>query len=326
MKHLFFISAFFLFSFSVIAQVNLVPNPSFEDTINCPDMISQIEKCKDWFNYGNSPDYFNECAKPLPLNFYSNATIPVNSLGVQYAASGKAYAGLVTHDSTTIDYREYIGCQLNNLLQIGTKYYVSFKISLADSSWFSSNKIGISFTKFSHSLSNPILPNNKSIVYSHQIISDTSNWTRITGSFVADSIYEYLVLGNFFTDNQTSFLLTHSHSQLLRDAYYYVDDICVSTDSIYAFNYVYTGINEVNKNINEISIQPNPTTHSISCTLPDETKSIEIENIIGQKVLIEKIEPSTKSYSKDVSLFPNGLYFLTIKTKNFSQTIKFIKQ
>ena len=43
------------------------------------------------------------------------------------------------------------------------------------------------------------------------------------------------------------------------------------------------------------------------------------------KLFNENFSTSFK-YSKDVSSLSNGLYFLTIKTNNFSQTIKFIKQ
>jgi len=44
------------------AQLNLVPNPSFEDTVNCPYFISEILSCANWLNFGNTPDYFNACS------------------------------------------------------------------------------------------------------------------------------------------------------------------------------------------------------------------------------------------------------------------------
>ncbi|MBK7390076.1 MAG: hypothetical protein IPI23_13700 [Bacteroidetes bacterium] len=37
---------------------NLVPNPSFEDTINCPFSVNQFAYCDHWNKYRETPDYF----------------------------------------------------------------------------------------------------------------------------------------------------------------------------------------------------------------------------------------------------------------------------
>ena len=44
-------------------QVNLVPNPSFEEYSLCPDKESQIERVDGWFSPSNgTPDYYNYCS------------------------------------------------------------------------------------------------------------------------------------------------------------------------------------------------------------------------------------------------------------------------
>ena len=61
------------------AQVNLIPNPSFEDTLHCPNTIFgfSIDNCEHWFVARNSPNYFNGCVADsmslfdTPLNGFS---------------------------------------------------------------------------------------------------------------------------------------------------------------------------------------------------------------------------------------------------------------
>lgn len=61
-----------------LAQTNLVPNPRFRYTIRCPLILTQIEWCTYWFNFGNTPDCFNACS-PTGTN------VPNNSFGYQDA-------------------------------------------------------------------------------------------------------------------------------------------------------------------------------------------------------------------------------------------------
>ncbi|MBL0073361.1 MAG: hypothetical protein IPP34_16745 [Bacteroidetes bacterium] len=44
------------------AQFNLVPNPSFENVISCPNGLGQIYLANNWENYGISPDLYCSCS------------------------------------------------------------------------------------------------------------------------------------------------------------------------------------------------------------------------------------------------------------------------
>ena len=55
------------------------------------------------------------------------------------------------------------------------------------------------FSKKSLSGFSSIITNNPP-VYSNTVSMDTLNWTRVFGSFVADSAYTHILLGNFFAD------------------------------------------------------------------------------------------------------------------------------
>jgi hypothetical protein len=41
---------------------NLVGNGSFEDTVQCPDYLNQVDRATDWFASSGTSDYFNSCA------------------------------------------------------------------------------------------------------------------------------------------------------------------------------------------------------------------------------------------------------------------------
>lgn len=108
-------------------QFNLVPNPSFEDTLSCPIFPDQIEYAAGWYSSRNSPDYYNDCGGPN-----GNQSVPNNPLGFQYAQDGTAYAGLITYSRNGLNYREYISCELTSPLQINKKYQITYYISLGN--------------------------------------------------------------------------------------------------------------------------------------------------------------------------------------------------
>jgi hypothetical protein len=76
---------------------------------------------------------------------------PMLSLVINHAHSGSAFCGVVTYfkgnSVLSNNYREFIGAQLLNSLQIGTKYYFSFYAVSAQNNGvgFFSNNIGLRF-------------------------------------------------------------------------------------------------------------------------------------------------------------------------------------
>src|ERR1700740_3594612 len=122
LKRLHYIIYFLFFVFCLKAQTNLVPNPSFEDTVGCPQGQDEIDKSIGWSSYRYTPNYFNSCDQS---NYIS---VPDNFAGYQFAASGNAYSGFVAYLSHTLvgvnNFREFIGHSLFSPLSIGTKYFV----------------------------------------------------------------------------------------------------------------------------------------------------------------------------------------------------------
>ncbi len=237
----FFFGVFLILFFGICNGQNLVSNPSFESYNSCPDFFSQINRSAGWYSARPTADYFNVCAPYYPQP-YTCVYVPENTFGYRTPASGNAYAGVLGSVQDD-EHREAIGGQLLQPLQIGTRYFVSFKVSAAgnvnDYQWCGINKIGALFstTKYDSDSPSPIC-NNCAQVYSDSIITDTLNWTTIKGSFVADSAYSFINLGRFNLNALTTYIQITGTG---RNAYYYFDDICVSADSAYAYNYVYPG-------------------------------------------------------------------------------------
>jgi hypothetical protein len=214
------------------------------------------------------------------------------------------------------NYREFLGSQLLSNLTIGEKYFVSFFINFANylpgCQKIASNKEGIKFSTIPFSNSDSIPINNFANLYTDSIIIDTISWYKISGSFIADSAYSYIILGNFFDDSHTDALLLWDTTLCGgSSAYYYLDDICISTDSLYNLNW--TGIKK-NYEIETFSLSPNPFSSqiNISSLIKRETKFV-LYDISARKIIEQNfITPVSINTS---SLQP-GLYFYELSLNN----------
>jgi len=283
--------------------------------VYCPFGSNQLNACKHWLNFGNSPDYFNACT-PLGL--------PNSNPGFQYAHTGNAYAGAIFFRRVNLasgpNYREPIGVELINPLLIGIKYYVSFFAVNAEVNFGSiaSDKLGVNFYTYAFdSCCHPPLTNTAK-VYTDSIITDTLNWVKVSGSFIADSAYQYLCISNFFNDNNTDTLST---SPFPTQAYYYIDDVCVTTDSL--FNETWTGISQTETTQNSISIFPNPTQGFIMLESPIPIQAYTLYNIYGQ-VICNVETKNTYSILIDLSNLSKGIYILSTYSKLNTSTNKII--
>jgi len=301
------------------AQVNLVQNPSFEIYSLCPDYVDQLNRCTGWTSFGYSPDYFHPCYVSPGAGF-QDVSVPNNWAGYQQPSSGIAYAGFGAYTMTS-NYREFVGQTLSSPLILGAKYFCSFKVALAinptQSLVFATNKMGIKFSMVPYSGVNPAPLTNSAKVFSTAIVTDTVNWTTIFGSFIADSAYQYLMIGNFFDNSQTD-TLRITNTTFPPENYYYLDDICISSDSLLALNYVYTDINEINENIS-LNIFPNPTTSIFTVsTTGDRMKEIRIYNILGE--LIYRSEIKSQNTTIDLNMQAKGIYFVKVTDLDKNET------
>lgn len=308
MKYLSYLILLILSSNYFVGQTNLVPNSSFESHVNCdvPNM-----NVNNWFPCGGTPDYYNSCATSTASG-YPSFSVPSNWLGYQNAYEGNAYMGLIIYSQPYMPNREYIGVLLTQPLSIGTKYFLSAYISHADSSmylWYrcATNNFGFKFTSSAtgYSFSNPAPTNNFSHFHSNTVIYDTLGWTKISGSFIADSSYKYCIIGNFYDNLNTNNSNCINYPQM--EAYYFVDNVCISVDS--NFCNLATNINSID--ILKTKIYPNPSSDNFFVKLPIQSNIIKVNfyNSFGQIISVKTIRDNSEI---DLNFIDDGVYTVEI--------------
>lgn len=206
---------------------NLVPNGSFEMYSNCPDALGQLEQAIGWSSFCGTPDYFNACADTLIVD------VPGNGFGYQHASEGQAYIGCYTYRTGQVG-REQLQAQLSAALVPGQLTYLSMKVATGGFGFapkeglnmrFASSGIGMRFSMQPLALG----PNlsNTAMLYMEDALQDTADWTILTGTFVPDSAYTHVQIGNFFVDSLCEIALLEPDA-MIEGAYAFVDELCVS--------------------------------------------------------------------------------------------------
>jgi len=330
MKKLFLI--FFFFSFTLLQAQNLVPNPSFEDYTDTVIAGDTFCNCTQWYTPTNgTPDYFNS------HNYGQIGGVPSNYMGYQYPHTGNAYWGfqVIVIDPSwpaTKNAREYIQTKLLDSLHKGIKYCVSFYVSLADSANYATDGIAAYFSDNAVSHFGTLFQYLDTLNYNPQvfnphgnIITDTKNWTLISGSFIANGGEQYITIGNFWDDANTDTLFVGGGYRGSAPAsYLYIDDVSVSADTSTCLS---TAIDEVSNKEDLITVFPNPATNTITIEFPKAVVSnIAIYNLLGEEVYSTTNNKQQTTNNIDVSALPSGVYFIKATTEKGVVVRKFIKE
>ncbi|MEP2024431.1 MAG: OmpA family protein [Reichenbachiella sp.] len=226
---------------------NMVVNPSFEESWECPFSMNQLKFTKSWFPFGTadpSPDYFNACDTKHLMS------VPYSVFGKQKAHDGEAYIGVISYLTSKSgrgwrvpeNHREFAMVQLTKPLVAGNQYYAEMWVNLADNCEFAINSIGMFFTKdmpnFDWQVMNfnhykPQISNPKD-----RLLDDNEGWTKISGTFTAQGDELALTVGTFAPDSSLNTKKTKRQFSKVRDkrtpkhlqpqiAYYFIDDISV---------------------------------------------------------------------------------------------------
>ncbi|MEO8151372.1 MAG: T9SS type A sorting domain-containing protein [Bacteroidia bacterium] len=307
---------FFLFCRICDAQ-NLVPNWNFEAYDTCPNSLNLLSNAIPWFpaNSGTT-DYFNSCFDSINgLPWSPSVDVPVNGLGVQNAKSGNGYAGLLTYEYNP-NTREYLEVKLDSVLVQGLTYYVTFFISRSDSciwavdnlsAYFSvDSALGVGWSPLPFT---PQVSNNAG-----NFLTDRINWTRIEGSFVAQGGERFITIGNFNDDANTDTLSVPGGNptpQGFRHSYYYVDDVCVSSDSLTCYSTV--GINDL-ENKDDLILFPNPFTDRINITVKrNEIVEVSLYDVTSRGIFNQSFTNSTSINTEQLA---KGIYLYEVRNKS----------
>ncbi len=225
---------------------NLVLNPSFEIHDTCPYYANQIEFSKYWgfgAEYSCSSEYYNKCmlgsfiAVPYILKV-ANEIEPHTS---------NAFAGILTYYYGSFvnahNYREAVSSKLLTNLDSNRNYCVSFYVKFAGY-WFPQfnvkisyaiNKVGALICPDSIIYSQPgdsqIVALDPQIIHSGNVLKDSINWIKISGSFISQGNEKWIHIANFSPDDSTQLFLlpnlTSFEDSALFQSYYLIDDVAV---------------------------------------------------------------------------------------------------
>lgn len=236
----------------------------FASDFNRP--IYQDLAVSNLYTYNQSPDIFlsasinswtaTNCSFPANPSCYTNPIGHANFAGTQSPRTGFSYAGifaLSSNQSQSPKVPEMIQGSLNVPMVAGQKYYVRFFVSLADYSEYATENIGIHFHR-GHNPATYNLPGGELAVYNghlyqkfsngqpvgaiinpqvintNGVITDTQNWVEIRGEYIAVGNENLFTITNFSQKNDPTAIYLGSNPCGLGGAYYYVDDIAVSSE------------------------------------------------------------------------------------------------
>ncbi|MEO1514476.1 MAG: OmpA family protein [Bacteroidota bacterium] len=214
----------FCLSFS-LAQ-NLVPNPGFEANEKIVPTWMRNDLMFEAMTIGwtspnqGSPDIIANAA--IPRWHPKRRRV---DLSTHKARNGEVMMGIKTYGCATGTQhcKEYLQIELEESLDQGQEYYAEF--------WVQPIRTSIRVNNFGMALSDVEIQDNDTygIHYFDPVVEDDrlidaapGEWVRISGVFTADFPYQYLLIGNFRTDDET---LTRSIAEGLRYSYYLIDDV-----------------------------------------------------------------------------------------------------
>jgi hypothetical protein len=285
---------------NVLAQTNLVLNPSFEQYTLCPGTMEVITNGKvTYCSNPNSltPDYFNICdSNSANSSFY----IPDNVAGYQEAKEGNGYIGLATWTKTYTG-GEYIQMKLANPLLNGRQYAFKCYLSNAEVGNYGSGDMGVYFSNDSVYNTSYLLPFTPQIQnQSGNFFADTINWMSFAGNYTAAGGERFLIIGNFNDgiDNPDTIRIGHYAGVSAHDrTYFYIDDVSLTE---------VTGIAE-NEKIN-FELFPNPANQNLQVNSSKPISRIVIYNIAGELVLDFNQLISLNKFVVDISTLAAGTY------------------
>ncbi len=208
---------------------NYVPNPGFEETLGEPcrwnqkgisfmeqyfrEWTSPTETTPDLFSTRVEPDCWAHPRKHSPIRQMPKSGD--NMVGIKIQGTG----------GTPTFWHEYLMVELDSTLYAGQRYYAEMWVLRSERSARASNNLGM---LFSDTL---IQTNNRlPLYYTPQINEEKpvqtrgNRWVKVSGVFEAATDLHYLIIGNFYGDEQTEII---KYPEGERGAYYYIDDVLV---------------------------------------------------------------------------------------------------
>ncbi len=127
---------------------------------------------------------------------------------------------------------------------------------------------------------------------------------QFKGSFIADSAYTFLLIGNFFSFDSILHLCIGNSAYA---AYYYIDNVCLSSTENNCYSNQTTNCEE------SFVVYPNPNSGIVNILtncLKEKGGDIIVYDAIGQIVYSTILDAENKLI--DLSFLAKGIYFLRV--------------
>jgi OmpA-OmpF porin, OOP family len=208
------------------SPANLVPNPGFEEFAHPPP---------EWYyngkDFSRTVKYWSSPTGASPDAYGPAVVVPGSwrekGFGDERPRSGQAMAGITVYgcDSGKPHCREYLQVRLTEPLVYGQLYEVSFWVRKLGRAGATDN-LAVAFAYESHYVPTPDLLSHPPVWECRRTAGAwVDRWQRIGDTIRADGEYRYLLLGNFRSDEETTFV--PARKDPLAYAYYYIDDVQV---------------------------------------------------------------------------------------------------
>ncbi|HRE24202.1 MAG TPA: gliding motility-associated C-terminal domain-containing protein [Bacteroidia bacterium] len=215
---------------NVVYAQNLVKNPSFENYVQCPVGAGLFNGYViDWFGFNpGSPSFFHSCA-----------TVPINSYGFQYANTGGGYACILAYNwNYDPDKRNYIEGDFIYALKKDSIYCINYFVNLCNNSYGGIKNVDAAISDTLINWNNGagnFLINIYPQIKSSTIITDSVNWTLISGLYKAKGNENHITIGNFELYANTSYQSFYPVGTPISISYY-IDDVSVTPTNLTAPN------------------------------------------------------------------------------------------
>lgn len=217
------------------AQNNLVPNGSFEDTVNCTSpVLNSLMRATHWSSPNTAtPDLYDcdldrICGEPMDPSDVGGVVIQ----GFQCAHDGfRLAAGFQWYGPSVPpmqDTREYLMVKLIDVMEAGQAYSVSLFYSRAEGYRYAIDHIGVYFGADSiiadYSVVLDLEPQVELRDPLNPYLTEGTNWVQLADTFIAVGGERWMIIGTFNGSDDVDGIVA-TPSSPYNYAYYYFDQV-----------------------------------------------------------------------------------------------------
>lgn len=233
-------------------------------------------------------------------------------------------AGVYCYTIPGLNQREYIQVQLASPMEVNETYAVSFYANLPNRHERYTDRLGAYLSVGAISGSNdqplPYVPQ----VAASGFITDTLNWILITDTFLVTSAYDYVTIGNFYGDANTTTGNNPGGTSNPGNygAYYFIDDVSVIKITPKGIGQLVSGLSM----LEVVSVNGNTTVLLTNENTGDSKLEIEVFDIRGRSVFRKEFEITPGLNRLEITgITASGAYLLAARTEEQIFTRKFVR-